>query len=290
MNMEEIRVPRKVLTTASPGARVTVSGFALHCVNPWEVEIVRSEVPLYFSHGIQLSRGATVLDVGANIGAFSAYTYARLGGDVRIFAFEPLPPIRAMLERNAKEFFHGRVTVLPYGLAAHEGELDFTYFPMATVLSSALRNSQNNQEERVRLAKAFAEAIRQGGMGPRLQRLPSFAIRRFTEYRMRALRKTAAYRVRVRSLSAAIDEHDIKSIDLLKIDVEGGELAVLQGIKEHHWPRIRQTVIEVDHWQTTYPRVKEILDSRNLTIHTEQGPIHKAGDYGMVYATSAPIN
>ena len=44
----------------------------------------------------------------------------------------------------------------------------------------------------------------------------------------------------LRTLSRFIDAHDVKTIDLLKIDVEGAELAVLGSIKEDHWGRIKQ--------------------------------------------------
>ena len=90
----------------------------LHSINPWEVSFLREEVGAYFAHGVELAPGATVLDVGANIGVFSAAVYERLDGDVRIYAFEPLPPLHATLERNGRDFFGGRLKALPYGLAA----------------------------------------------------------------------------------------------------------------------------------------------------------------------------
>lgn len=34
-------------------------------------------------------------------------------------------------------------------------------------------------------------------------------------------------------------------IDLLKVDVEGDELAVLEGVSKDDWPRIRQVAVEV---------------------------------------------
>ncbi|KAG6001878.1 hypothetical protein E4U21_003755 [Claviceps maximensis] len=34
-------------------------------------------------------------------------------------------------------------------------------------------------------------------------------------------------------------------VDLLKIDVEGAEMAVLQGLDDEHWPLVRNIVLEV---------------------------------------------
>jgi FkbM family methyltransferase len=48
----------------------------------------------------------------------------------------------------------------------------------------------------------------------------------------------------VQTLSSFLDEQDIPAIGFLKIDVEGDELAVLQGIAREHVSRIRQLVID----------------------------------------------
>jgi phthiocerol/phenolphthiocerol synthesis type-I polyketide synthase E len=40
-------------------------------------------------------------------------------------------------------------------------------------------------------------------------------------------------------------EHGVDSVDLVKVDVEGSEMEVLEGIADEDWPRLRQPVIEV---------------------------------------------
>ncbi len=69
---------------------MAMSAMELHSINRWEASFLRAEVDGYFAHGIECTPGATVLDVGANIGVFSAAVYERLDGDVRIYAFEPM--------------------------------------------------------------------------------------------------------------------------------------------------------------------------------------------------------
>jgi FkbM family methyltransferase len=57
--------------------------------------------------------GATVFDIGANIGWFSCLAHTITRGDVRVIAVEPMPRALRLLERNAE----GRsVTVLPYAI------------------------------------------------------------------------------------------------------------------------------------------------------------------------------
>lgn len=48
-------------------------------------------------------------------------------------------------------------------------------------------------------------------------------------------------------------------MDLLKIDVERAELAVLHGISDSDWPRIRQIVLEVHDIDGRLAEVKRLL-------------------------------
>jgi FkbM family methyltransferase len=253
-------------------------------------EFLREEVRLYIAHGIQLEAGATVVDVGANIGAFSSYVYQLLGGAVSVFAFEPLPPIFAMLERNAREHFEGRVTVLPYGLFSREDEVEFTYFSSATLLSSSRRTCTNIESERERIARCIAQWARQGDAGPILGRVPTFLMRRIAKGALGGLKKMQTYRVRVRPLSAVIDEFGIQVIDLLKIDAEGAEIDVLSGIDQRHWPMIRQAVVEVEGWEANHAFIRQIFETNGFWVHAEQDSVQEAGDIGMIYAKRAPAH
>jgi FkbM family methyltransferase len=257
----------------------------LHCINSWEAKFLRKEVGSYFAHGIQLHGGATVVDVGANIGIFSASVYNLLNSDVQVVAFEPLPPIFAVLERNMQERCGGRATALPYGLSSCEGEVEFTYFPRATVLSSSVRSRENVEpKERRRVAEDIARWAKDGGAGLILKQVPAFIIRSIVKLGLRSLKQTETHRVRVRPLSAVIDELGIKVIDLLKIDVEGAEVDVLNGIDEHHWPMIHQVVVEVEDWETNYPLVQEIFEPRYVQVHAVQDSFQKTLNIGMFYA------
>lgn len=256
----------------------------LHSINPWEVSFLREEVSGYFAHGVELAPGATVLDVGANVGVFSAAAYERLDGDVRIYAFEPLPPLYATLERNAREFFGGRLTALPYGLATGDDKLDFSYFPAATIFSSSRRNQGNVEAERRRVTASIVAMIDQGGLGPVLRRVPAPIMRGLVGRKLRVMRRIETHQVRVRPLSAVVDEEGIDRVDLLKIDVEGAELDVLRGIEERHWPLIRQAVVEVEGWAENRDTVCEVFDAHGFTVRAEQDPVQQAADIGMVFA------
>jgi FkbM family methyltransferase len=255
----------------------------LRAVNGWEADFLWDEVPSYLDHGIRLAPGATVLDVGANIGVFSAYVWQRLGGDVRILAFEPVPPIHALLARNAAEVLGDRVTPLPYGLSAADGEIEITYFPGATLLSSSRRGAGNLEQEQERAAAALFEGIKEDGARrhPVLRRMPGFVLRPLIRAGMRRLRSMETYRVQVRSLSRVLQDLSVDHVDLLKIDVEGAEFDVLAGIDDADWPRIRQVVIEVERWGAHEPAIRDILAGRGFAVHAERASV--AGDIGLVY-------
>ncbi|MCR6484997.1 FkbM family methyltransferase [Amycolatopsis sp. OK19-0408] len=263
---------------------MTLDAIALHSINPWEVSFLREEVGGYFAHGVDLEPGSIVLDVGANVGVFSAAVYERLDGEVRIYAFEPLPPLHETLDRNGREFFGGRLTALPFGLADAEAELDFSYFPAATIFSSSTRDEGNVEAERRRVTAGIVEMIRAGGLGPALRRVPAPVLRGIVGRKLRVMRELETHRVRVRPLSPVLDEQGIDRIDLLKIDVEGAELAVLRGVEDRHWPLVRQAVVEVEGWERTHESVRDVFAARGFTVEAEQNPVQRAADIGMVFA------
>ena len=76
----------------------------------------------YVYHLPQLVRpGDTCIDIGANLGYY-ARTIARLAGsEGRVFAVEPVAPIRRVLCRNLRRCRN--VEILPYALGAEEKEI-----------------------------------------------------------------------------------------------------------------------------------------------------------------------
>jgi hypothetical protein len=70
-----------------------------------------------------------------------------------------------------------------------------------------------------------------------------FAVRTHVKHHIIARRRTVP--VKVMSLSAIIDKYDLAAVDLLKLDVESSDIQALNGVREEHWPRIRQVAMEV---------------------------------------------
>ena len=72
----------------------------------------------------------------------------------------------------------------------------------------------------------------------------------------------------LRTLSDVIDSEDLESVDLLKIDVEGSELRVLQGIDDRHWPLVQQIVAEVVDVTDRVAIMRSLLSSKGFRVTT----------------------
>jgi len=71
-------------------------------------------------------------------------------------------------------------------------------------------------------------------------------------------------------LSSVINDLDVKNIDLLKIDVEGAEYEVLQGIAPDDWRKIKQIVLEVHDLEGRLDKIQALLKSNGFNITVER--------------------
>jgi len=83
------------------------------------------------------------------------------------------------------------------------------------------------------------------------------------------LDKKIEIRCQLKTISSIVREADIKRIDLLKIDAERSEFAILKGIQEGDWPKIRQIVVEV-HSVEEVDVIIPMLKQRSFEIKVEQ--------------------
>src|SRR5262249_25155051 len=76
---------------------------------------------------------------------------------------------------------------------------------------------------------------------------------------------------RVTSVSEIIREHGIDRIDLLKIDAEKSELAIIEGIEDDDWPKIDQIVIEIhDRTGEAVKRIEGLLIEKGYRCAVDQ--------------------
>ena len=216
---------------------VLANGLEIAHLNQYETDYVYKEIfedQAYLRHGIELRDGATVVDIGANIGLFSLFVGSRCVRP-RILAFEPSPVVYDLLKANC-DAYGSNVQVFNVGVAAAAGTATFTYYEKSSVFSGFHADPAEDE--------AAIHAVVRNILNSQTSTAPEDLDRYASELAGdRLLGKT--YECRTTSVSDIIREHGLATIDLLKIDAEKSELDILAGIAEHDWPRIQQIVIEV---------------------------------------------
>lgn len=232
---------------------------AIHCAagGRWDVPFLYDEIfrsRAYVRHGIELKAGDTVFDVGANVGLFTLFAHRECHGNVTIFAFEPIPLTFEMLKSNVKRHVlttEAVVKLFGQGLTALDepNEVEFVYYRHEPANSTYTVIEKEEQIRELTLPSNFM-AFARSRVIP-LYVLLSLArpvrrliIRQLIAWAYRPTRVTCP----MTTLSNVIERHNVATIDLLKIDVEGAELDVLRGLQDEHWERIRQVSMEVHDW------------------------------------------
>lgn len=241
----------------------------IFCIRKTEAVMLDSHISGYFQHGITLKEGDVVFDVGANIGLFTLRVAQKLKGKVSLFSFEPVPPLFDVLKQNADKFGPGAVKTFPVALSGTKGRLTLHYYPHSPGLSTAFPELWDGNDD---LAKAIEGGIRTAPPQYRWGRfLPSFMLPLIAKM---LRRKPVQFDCEMLTLSEVIKNNGVTRIDLLKIDVEGGEVEVLAGIEPHDWAKVQQAVLEVHDVDGRLARISELLKSHGLTqIKVE----HEAG-------------
>ncbi|MGW4652621.1 amino acid adenylation domain-containing protein, partial [Kitasatospora sp. NPDC004289] len=237
------------------------NGMTVFHQNRSETDFVYEEIFTnleYLRNGITLPVGATILDVGANIGMFTLFAGLRVP-DARIYAFEPIPPVFDTLRRNA-ELYGLNATVFNCGIAAEAKEETFTFYRHNTVISSS-RTTSTQAHEMVRSYLRNQEELTEGGVA---------AGDALVDELVDARLDSEQFVCRLRTLSEVIAEQGIDRIDLLKVDVENAEYEVLKGIDEADWPKIRQLVVELHDVDGRLALVEGLLASLGYDVVREQ--------------------
>ncbi len=231
-------------------------GFSCYtsCHTVGEAEIIYNEVVVrqeYFRHGLSAAGAQCILDVGANIGIFTLFV-KQIAPEAFVYAFEPMRETFQVLNENIR--LHNCANVHSFNLAIgnqDHSEKTFTYFPNMpgnTTATPVLKVVQ-----KVALDEIFGKEL--------------------SEFLNQAELRTA----QVRTISSIVRENGITNVDYLKIDVEGDEIAVLEGIEEQHWPFSRQVAIET-HSERLRAQARVYLEGRQYQVFEDAGISSVLGD------------
>ena len=136
-----------------------------------------------------VSDGMTCFDIGGNIGAVATHLARKVGETGHVHAFEPVPALRARLEKNlARNGCEARVTVHPLAMSHRTGEAHL----------SIARVDADNQ--------GLASLVASGNE-----------------------RLTSTVTVQTATLDDFVTARRITRIDFIKMDIQGAEILLLEG-------------------------------------------------------------
>jgi FkbM family methyltransferase len=152
---------------------------------------------VYTPRGYEICEGQVVVDVGANVGVFSAFA-ALSARNVEVFAYEPFPENAALLRRNTAAIAQSRVHVFEQAVGGASGP--------GVLCTDA--------------ANWMVHSVADPGSASR--GLPIATV----------------------SLDDLIAANGITRCDLLKLDCEGSEYAILRGARAETLERVERVVGE----------------------------------------------
>lgn len=150
--------------------------------------------------------GMTVLDIGAHVGYYSRRFGERVGRNGRVFSFEPHPRTYQTLQTNIRHL--PNITPFQLALAEAEGEAELhDYLVMSASGSLNYDPGIENLQKSTQSANDVAPRIGQ-----------KFQAQTFT--------------VKTRRVDDCLAELGVKSVDVVKMDIEGAELGALRGMRQ----------------------------------------------------------
>ncbi|HYM00421.1 MAG TPA: FkbM family methyltransferase, partial [Blastocatellia bacterium] len=266
--------PARARSIAGYNRYTLPNNMAIVHLNRNETDYLYKEVfqlQAYLRFGVHIDSGSVVFDVGANIGLFTLFVNQVFQAS-KVFSFEPNPAAFEILRLNSS-LYAPCTRLFNFGLGASERSADFTHFPRFSLFSGL--HADPDTEKRV-VKRFVANQTPMPGLG-------NFALEELPDELLEERFEAQGLQIRLRSISDVIDENEVDQIDLLKINVEKSELEVLTGVREEHWRRINQIVLEVD-LNENLSRISEMLCVHGYDVNLFQDRLLEGTDLHYVYA------
>jgi FkbM family methyltransferase len=245
-------------------ARTLPNGLSVHGLNRHETDYLYKEIFEDESYipacGLDMPKEPVVFDVGANIGMFSLYAAQKWPG-ARLFSFEPVPRTFDALSRNVAHLPNVRVFNMALGDAPQSKEL--TFYPQYSMMSGFDADPAEDKA----LVRAYIENVA-AGFEDQVRR--EVLIEEADDLLEGRFDEVENVLCRIERLDAVTTSLGIDRIDLLKIDVEGFEIKVLEGIGVNLWPKIRNAAVEVEGGEAELAAVTELFARNGMRTVVEQ--------------------
>jgi FkbM family methyltransferase len=233
----------------------------------------------YLREGLDIQPGATVIDIGGNIGLFSMYVLEKVP-QIRLITVEPVPLIFAALQANMQKFQppQASVTLLNIGMAEKEKTAEFDFYPKVPSDSTATPFVMEKQ------VQMFLANTNKG-----FYRLIPKKVRAwFIGKLLRWMYAPIKVNCQMKTLSQVIAEQKLDRIDFIKLDAENAEREIVAGIADEDWKKIRQMSIEVHTnipgGETLMADFTELLKSKDFSVVSDVHSRYSYVGVHMMYA------
>ena len=305
------------------GKRVikVIDGKSFHGISGDRIfDVIHTEIykdHCYFKYGVSLNgvENPFVIDAGANVGLFSRWIGENYPTAV-VHAAEPVPQLCECATANCAAF-KDRVHIHQVGLSDKAGEASFTYMPTttggSTMFEGDLLKPLKKHPARVVASaivldltqslgtfgrftcKSFASVLKTPIVGDvALYTLFAPVFLLFQFYAACAVERKRNVHCTLVTLDEMLEKlggvslSQISKIDLLKIDVEAAEYAVVMGGSDALWNKVQQVVIEVTDVDNRVDKIKAFLTTKgfqNVQVDSEQWEVHKYLEIFTIFAT-----
>ncbi|KAJ3303321.1 hypothetical protein HDU76_005368 [Blyttiomyces sp. JEL0837] len=197
------------------------------------------ELALYFRNGIVLPtiEMGPIIDVGAHVGFFclsclhmeldrrkDAMKSNEVDNLIRVVCIEPIPKTYAALEKNVGAFKNVLTLQCAVGSNTDTEFQEMLFYPHLPGHSTAISKTEATTKNTS--TSKNTSTLSSGLVNERLRE------------------HVERVNVRKRTLSSILSELNIRKVGLLKIDVEGSEIDVLEGLDHDGWNNVSQVVVE----------------------------------------------
>ena len=239
----------------------------IYCISSNEAQMLYEHIHGYFDDFITINKGDTIIDIGANIGIFGIELSKKFDNEIEIFAFEPIKYIFDILKANVLKTKNTNFKIYELGISNENTIEEFTYYPNCPALSNSNNEIWSSKNELMKALRGNLENAPKNWWWAKF--IPYFLY----PYILNSLIKNPVkINCKLKRLSDLIQSYSIKKIDLLKIDCEGNELKVLEGLDNNHWPIIKQLIIEVHNIDDRLNYIKKMLSEYGFNIKILQEP------------------
>lgn len=246
------------------------------------VRKISSQVEDYFKGGIDVKPGDIVVDVGANIGLFSLEVSRRTNGACNIYSIEPVYDNFVFLRKNIDYLNESngldayKANAINIGLSNTNGRMTFYHSSLCPAVSSYSLESLEDFKKMMLVFEneVFSNTEKASNYNAELplliRILPRFIKRVVLRSLINRMTNVVPVICEVMTFEKFIKDNKINHIDLLKIDVEGAELDIIEGITNDNWAIIDKVIIEVHDINGRFKIIEDKLNEQGFDCFVSQ--------------------